>query len=238
LAFKGKVRAAWWLKKHHVRLLFGLALFSAALGTSATAATAGRHLRYAFAVYSTTDVTTHAGSNLSGPGTATMDVDFLGPGPRGGMLIRAEESWWHELRAEQAVTCEVDAGGSLTCDQHPVPSMAEFVLFPMLAQNYFNEISASKWQQHYTIALPANYYRFSTTVKLNVLRWSGPVADIETEGVTQAVGGPLERQIEHGSVKFDRSSALPIAIHEEWTPTMLDDTAPAAVDFKLVEQST
>jgi len=114
-----------------------------------------------------------------------MDVDFLGPGPKGGTLIRATESWWHELRAEQAVICEVDAGGSLTCDQYPVPSMAEFVLFPMLAQNYFNGVSASKWQLRYSTTLPANYYHFSTIVELNVLHSSGAVAEIETEGVTR-----------------------------------------------------
>ena len=166
-----------------------------------------------------------------------MDVDFLGAGPKGGTLVRATESWWHELRAEQQVTCEVDAGGSLTCDQYPVASMAELVLFPMLAQNYFNGISASKWQLRYSITLPANYYRLSTTVDLNVQHSTGPVAEIETKGVTRAIGGPLERQLEHGSVKFDRGSGLPIAIHEEWTPTMLDDSAPAAVDFKLMQQS-
>jgi hypothetical protein len=216
------------------RLAAVLMFLISALGTRATAATSDRRLQYAFALYPASSVTAHEGAKLSGPGSGTLVVEFVAPEPTGGTLIRATEWWWNEPRAEQPITCELGPGSDLNCSQYPLPSMVEVVLFPLLSSDYFSGISASKWQRQYTVTPPTNYYRLSTTVDLNVLRWTGSVAEIESKGVTRPIDGPLVRQFEDGTVKYDRARSLPVAVHEEWTRSLLDDVdSPVTVDLAL-----
>lgn len=219
-----------------MRILAVIALIVASLTPSA-AATPARHLRYALSVYLTAHG--HGGAaTFSGPGTGVMDVDIFAPAPGGGLPVRATEWWWNEPRAEQAASCELYSSGNLTCDQYPVPSIAELTLLPLLASNYFAGIDASTWQRSYEIVLPENYYSLSFMMSLHVVKWSGLVAQIEFNGVSREINGPVNKPIEKGTVSFDRSESLPVEVHEDWSQTSLDSVDdPASVDLKLTQAS-
>jgi hypothetical protein len=198
-----------------------------------------RRLEYAFANYLTSHARTHDAQGFSGPQTGVLYVDLLQNAADGGVLVQAKEWWWQEVRPTQAATCDLHASGDLTCDQYPLISTTEFILLPMLGRDYFSGIAASPAAAlTYSIVVPENYYSTAWSVDLNVLRRSGPIAQIDAKGAARLVHGPLDKQGLEASIVYDRSKSLPIEVDADLTASSLNGVdEPQTVDLKLLRDS-
>jgi len=67
-------------------------------------------------------------------------VDFLRTAPDGGAIVQSKAWWWNQIRADQAPTCAVYPNANVVCDQYPVIEDVQFVLMPMLANDFFSGI--------------------------------------------------------------------------------------------------
>lgn len=192
-----------------------------------------RHLKYAFGVNWTWQ-TSQSPGDFSGPDSGTVDVTLL-PASDGGTIVQATEQWWNRVRPEQPITCELHPNASLNCNQLPGPSLIELALLPLLAPKFFEHIDASTWVLSYDVALPKADRSLTTSASLRVQKWSGPVAQVELEATSRQIDGPRNEEKQHAAILFDRTSSLPVSIHERWSETSLESGGDATVDLKLLK---
>ena len=194
-----------------------------------------KHLEYAFADYQTTGTSARATGHFSGQGSGVLYVAGVRTAADGGVIVQSKAWWWNEIRADQAVTCEVYPKGDVVCDQYPVIETVQFVLMPMLAKNFFAGILAGPASRvTYSVKLPTNYYSWSCVANLNVLGWSGSVGQVNLKGMRREINGPKSAQIENATISYDRESALPTFVHDELIPTEESIGAGESVDLKLL----
>lgn len=195
------------------------------------------HLKYAFAVYDAEQSSAASAGRFSGPDSGVVDVAFLGSASDDGTRVQATEHWWNELRPEQSVACDLYPTGTLVCDRYPAPTIIEIALLPLLATSFFDGAANSAWQRRYDVTLPQNYYSLSTTVSLQVQKSDGSVVQIEFQGRSQTVHGWRKKETQRGTILYDRSTLLPVSIHDTWSETSLDsgDDRPASIDLKLLK---
>lgn len=215
-----------------MRYALALAVLFASASAAGSAAT--RHLEYVFAVYPRAQGTHFAAGALSGPGTGTLTIDLTAV-PDGSTLVRAQEWWWHEPRAEQAVECTLHASGDLDCTDYPLIDAVESVLLPMFGPRYFSGAARNT----YTLRLPANYYPIAWTIDVSARTWSGAMLAVDVAGSSRFVMGPLEHGKMTAHVLYDRVRSLPDEIHADLTATTLEsgiDESPS-MDAKLTKDA-
>lgn len=194
------------------------------------------HLEYAFADYDSVGTPANL-MRFTGPNSGTLYVDFLRAAPDGGAIVQSKAWWWNELRADQAVTCEVYPNANVVCDQYPVIESVPFVLMPMLANDFFSGILAAPTSRvAYSVKLPTNYYSWSCVANLKLRGWTGPVGQVDLEGVLRPVNGPKAAQMETAEISYDRDKSLPILVHDVVTPTESSVESAGTVDLKLLRE--
>ncbi len=222
--------------KAALRILTAFILLAPA-PSGASPAPLPKHLEYAFADYQTAGTSARAIGHFSGQGSGVLYVDFLRTAPDGGAIVQSKAWWWNELRSDQAVTCEVYPNANVVCDQYPVVETVQFVLMPMLANDFFAGILAGPASRvAYSVNLPTNYYSWSCVANLKLLAWSGAVGQVDLKGTRRAVDGPKAAQIEDATISYDREKSLPALVHDELIPTEDSVAAGESIDLKLLRE--
>jgi hypothetical protein len=195
-----------------------------------------RHVEYAFATYSTAKAT-------SGLYNGTLSVDILGPAADGGTIVQASEWWYYTLRPRQTRECEVYAAGTVRCDDAPpYPSEAELVLFPLLARNFFDGISAgrpSSWQRNFNLSVQKGLYVTVAAITLSATPQNGGRNLVVTsKGVFQQLDRRMRKALKAGRLVYDPATGLPVEVHEVRSPTPTNSIyAETAVDLLLLKDS-
>lgn len=195
-----------------------------------------RHLEYAFTVYPTA-------LPSRGSFDGVLSIDILGSGPNGGTLIRGTETYYFAPRPEQARECEIFANGNYRCDDvPPFPSDSEYVIFPLLARDFFRGASptaASSWQQKFSYSFAKGLYQWDYALDLS----AAPQADGQTllvtsKGTSAEVGGYRRKTADHGRIVYDPAAAVPILVHEVSAPIHANSIgSETAVDLQLMKDS-
>jgi hypothetical protein len=195
-----------------------------------------RHLEYAFAIYP-------VAKPNNGYYNGTLSVDVLGPAPDGGMLVSASEWWYYTLRPRQTRGCEVYPTGSVRCDDTPpYPSESELVLFPLLADKFISNASAtgaSSWEQKFTLSFSKGLFVTDASMDLSAMpRGDGRLLDVKSTGVFQQVDRHQWKEQEDGKFLYDRVASIPVLVHEERAPTPTRSVySSTAVDLRLIRDS-
>jgi hypothetical protein len=201
-----------------------------------TPATPVRHLEYAFAIYP-------AAKPNGGYYNGTMSVDILGAAPDGGTLVRVSNLWYYALRAQQALECEIYAGGDVRCDDTPpYPPDSALVLFPMLAQNFFaagSPAGASSWQREYKVSFQKGLFVSTVSMKLSATaQGDGRYLIVKSEGTIQQLDGRQRYATEEGQFVYDRAASVPVVVHDERGHLPTNSVySRTGVDLRLLKDS-
>jgi len=192
-----------------------LALASTLFAAPASAAPE-RHLQYAFSTYPTRRVAPANVGIVDGPGTGVMNVDVLGLASDGGLVVQMQDQWWYTIRPLQSRTCEVFPNGGTNCGVFPSPTVAERVLLPLLARDYFAGISNGTWTQKYLANLGDGLFVYSADFNLNALGTSddGRIVKIASQGSIAQVGGRYRKASDTAWVTYDKVAGVPLTVHD------------------------
>lgn len=191
-----------------------------------------RHLVYRFG-YNTP-------ATNSGTGTGTTTLDIEGIAADGGMTVKATDNWWNTVRPRQTFSCEVYAGGGVSCPNPPnAISPIQIAMVPMLGRHYFSGLSAganSSWQQKYTVhatffpsaasGFAGQLYTwncaYTLTGKGTVPNESHMVNVVSVKGSMKQQGGRYITVNQKANTLFDPHLKMPVYLDEELTfvPTM------------------
>jgi hypothetical protein len=206
----------------------------------AAAADQPRHLVYAFSTYDTARVALGA-MGVDGPGTGRLTVDIL-PGDAGRRIVTVQEWWWHEPRPEQARTCTVIPLGSIVCGLYPMPSEAENVLLPMLAEDYASGLKDNENQE----AWGTNVYGGNYGVGWIVIKTQSVATVLDRSSKNKLLWlrvNDSNRQTNANyisyattsSVTYDQLEQAPLSLHAEVVSTPLGTVfTSTSVDLKLL----
>jgi hypothetical protein len=192
-------------------------LVAAMLAFSAQTPTAGpRHLEYAFSVSPTVG---------QGGGSGTLSVDVVNQ-TSGTVSVHASQLWANGVRPRQIADCDVRADGGFTCERTSSEgSLAESVLFPLLARDFFSEASGggSKWNRSYRIGGGKVYVAAAVELQTGgssdgrllpvVLR--GTYAEMGK--VCYCAGNAQHKWDDQGSIAYDLTGKIPAGVRDTRT---------------------
>jgi hypothetical protein len=176
---------------------------------------APRHLEYAFSVSPTVG---------SGGGSGTLSVDVVNQSS-GVVSVHASQLWTNGVRPRQIADCDIRADGGFTCDQTSSTSLAENVLFPLLARDYFSEASGSgsKWAHAYRIGGGDVYVAASTTLHTAGSN-DGRILPVDLRGtfaemgkVCYCAGNARHKWDDAGSIAYDLAGKIPAGVRDTRT---------------------
>ena len=200
--------------------LFLLAIFALSAQTSQPGGST-RHLVYQFG-YNTPVAS-------SGNGTGTMTVD-ISAAPDGGLMVGAADHWWNTPRSRATNTCEVYAGGKVSCSQAPNSiSPMQWTLFPMLARDYFKGMGSAgteTWSRDYEVyaaivpgasGFAGQPYRWKFAYTLHgkgLIAKAGESFLIETQGTFNQQGGTFRNGVSKQRIAYDRTAKIPVVVRD------------------------
>lgn len=190
----------------------------------ASAQSATRTLVYEFGF------NTRAASSGNGTGTETI---VIGPASDGGVTIKGTDEWWNTVRPRATNTCELHPNGGVSCTQRPFAlSPIQLTLFPLLAQNFFNELNSSgtsSWKHSYQVkaAIVPGASGFAgdlTTWNCTYqLHGKGPIPEgkgailIQTQGTLAQQGGRYLKATSKQHISYDPLNKVPLAVSDTRT---------------------
>lgn len=203
----------------------GVLFFIALLGLSGPAPSAAggatRHLVYQFG-YNTA-------VSSSGNGTGTMAVDITAA-PDGAVMVSAADHWWNTVRPRATNTCEVYAGGKVSCSQRPYAiSPMQWTLFPMLGKGYFQGLGQSgmgTWSRNFEVyaalvpgasGFAGNPYTWQFAYTLHgkgIVPNAGHTFLIQTTGTFDQQGGTFRNGSSKQRIAYDRAAKIPVVVRD------------------------
>lgn len=184
-----------------------------------------RHLVYQFG-YNTK-------AAASGDGTGTTTVDILGPGKDGGVLVRASDHWWNTVRPRAENTCELHAGGGVSCTEPPYAiSPVQLTLLPLLATGVFESLASnatSSWSNTYQVkaavvpgaaGFAGQLYTWTCSYALQghgAIANANPLVLVETTGRLEQQGGRYLRANSKQRIAYDPVAKIPVMINDTRT---------------------
>jgi hypothetical protein len=194
----------------------GLLLAAMLAFSGQTPAAAPRHLEYAFSVSPTVG---------QGGGSGTLSVDVVNRSS-GMVSVHASQLWTNGVRPRQIADCDVRADGGFTCERTSSEgSLAESVLFPLLARDFFGEASggSSEWNRSYRIGGGSVY--IATAVNLQTGGSSdGRVLPVTLRGtsaemgkVCYCAGNARHKWNDEGSIAYDLAGKIPAGVRDTRT---------------------
>jgi hypothetical protein len=194
----------------------GLLLAAMLAFSGQTPAAAPRHLEYAFSVSPTV-------GDAGGSGTLSVDVLDQASGV---VSVHASQLWTNGVRAQQIADCDVSAGGGFACAQLSWEgSLAERVLLPLLASDFFSGASSagSKWNRSYHVGGGSVYV--AATMDLEAGGSSdGRVLPVTLRGTSAEIGkicycagNSRHKWDDEGSIAYDLAGKIPAGIRDTRT---------------------
>jgi hypothetical protein len=194
----------------------GLLLAAMLALSGQTPAAAPRHLEYAFSVSPTVG---------QGGGSGTLYVDVLDQSS-GVVSVHASQLWTNGVRPRQFADCDIHPDGSFTCDRPGSEgSLAQSVLFPLLAQDFFSDAASqgAKWKRSYRIGGGTVYV--AAAMELEASKSSdGRIVPVTLRGTSAEVGkvcycagNSRHKWDDDGSIAYDLAGKIPAGVRDTRT---------------------
>jgi hypothetical protein len=168
----------------------------------------------------------------SGNGTGTETI-VIGPAADGGVTIKGTDQWWNTVRPRATNTCELHPNGGVSCTQAPYAlSPIQLTLFPLLAQDFFNELNSSgtsSWKQSYQVkaaivpgasGFAGNLYTWNCAYHLEgkgvIAKGKGAIL-VQTAGTLTQEGGRYLKATSKQHISYDPVNKVVLAVSDTRT---------------------
>jgi hypothetical protein len=190
----------------------------------------------------------------SGNGTGTETIDIVGPAKDGGVIVTGTDSWWNTVRPRATNTCELYAGGGVSCTQPPYAlSPIQVTIFPLLAHGYFKGLSSaatSAWKRSYQVkaAIVPGASGFAgqlgTWNCTYSIQGKGPIANaapmvlVQAQGTLEQQGGRYLKASSKQRIAYDPVAQLPVIVSDTRTHLPMKSVySNDLVELKLMKDS-